>query len=164
VPSSADVGFKGKLPAAGDKPAAPPASASTASRGAARAECSPPAVGGALAVVAEEEESLDAMMERLKDLHRKLKTGTAERADAAELEALKRRYEAAAAAAVRSRTAERTATRERVAEMRGAAATATRRKVAHCRVLLWSPDLSSLHLSKQSLLILAPIRLWRPGS
>jgi hypothetical protein len=113
------------------------ASCSASSRGAARVEASAAAAGGVVAEVASVEgsESLDLMMERLKDLHRKLKTGTAERTDAAELERLKRRYEAAACGALKSKAETRIATRERIVEMKGAIETATRRKVTNCRKL-----------------------------
>ena len=69
--------------------------------------------------------TLDSMIRRLLELHGKLRTGTAERGDAAELERLKRRYEAAAV----EKTSERAAARERLEEMRGKVATAARRQV-----------------------------------
>ena len=124
---------EGRPPISGDKSVA---SSASSRGGAARAKASAAAAGGAVAEVASvegSEESLDLMMERLKDLHRKLKTGTAERTDAAELERLKRRYEAAACGALKSKAETRIATRERIVEMKGAIETATRRKVTNCR-------------------------------
>ncbi len=120
LPASVDV--KGK----GDKPAAP--------HSAARTERSAAEAGVALTTGAEDD-SLDTMMERLKDLHRKLKTGTAERTDAAELERLKRRYEAAAGGALRSKAEARMETRDRIVEMKGKIETATRRQVTVILVL-----------------------------
>lgn len=131
-------------PIPGGKSAAPPALASASSGSSRSAVCVAASAGGEAAALAaveeeEEEESLDSMMERLKDLHRKLKTGTAERTDAAELERLKRRYEAAVGGALRTKTESRLATRERMVEMRGKIETAARRKVTNCPTTLQCP-------------------------
>jgi hypothetical protein len=135
--ASADGEGRGRLRISvdSDGPSAPSA-ASASSRGAAceGVSAAASASGGVAAADAgAEEASLDSMMERLRVLQLKLKTGTAERADAAELDRLRQLYEETADGALRSRATARLATKERIVEMRGAVVTAARRKASGCR-------------------------------
>lgn len=129
----------GRLCVSLDEPSTPSRAASSASSRCAASKgvsAAASASGGVAAAAAEagaEGASLDSMMERLRVLHLKLKTGTAERADVAELDRLKRLYEETADGALRSRATARLATKERIVEMRGTIVTAARRKASACR-------------------------------